>query len=415
VHAAKASSSRRRGSFEDRATRTSPGQVLRWAAAGLGLVLLALGARPSPAGAHLGELSYSQIRVRDALVLYRFKFAAHLLPEAGEAPTRERVLALAEATEDWIRDTIEVDGGHGACRAEIDDVLGPDADDDLELLAVYTCDRPVETLRVRFTAFSGRVEGWRNIVSIRAGDRGWSHIFEQAAELLVLPLAAAPRAPTDAEAVAPTATDPAAGAPTTTPTTAPEAALEDGEPATGASFGAFFRLGVTHIWEGYDHLLFLAALLVGGGSLATLAGMVTAFTVAHSITLVLASLGLVSLPPGPVEFAIAASIMFVAAENLVHRPGRSRILVTFAFGLVHGFGFAGVLGEAGLEAGNLLVPLLAFNLGVEAGQFAIVAVAAPPLALALAGRRADPGRKILSLAIFAAGAFWAAERWSSLW
>jgi HupE / UreJ protein len=141
-----------------------------------------------------------------------------------------------------------------------------------------------------------------------------------------------------------------------------------------ATHGAhsFFWLGVEHILTGYDHLLFLLVLVLGGGGVWSLIKIITAFTVAHSVTLVLAVLGIVTLPDRLVEAVIALSIAYVAAENLWARQALSRRwVVSLAFGLVHGFGFASVLRGLGLPAGHVAVSLAAFNVGVEAGQAAV--------------------------------------------
>jgi HupE / UreJ protein len=145
--------------------------------------------------------------------------------------------------------------------------------------------------------------------------------------------------------------------------------------------GGFFRLGVEHILGGYDHLLFLAALLLRGGGLASLLKIITAFTVAHSLTLALAVLGVFTVPSRLVEPVIAASIVWVAVENVVRREAAStRWIVSFAFGLVHGFGFAAALDPLALPARRLALALLGFNLGVEAGQACVVAMLVPLLA-----------------------------------
>ena len=164
----------------------------------------------------------------------------------------------------------------------------------------------------------------------------------------------------------------------------------------GAQFVQYLWQGVWHIWIGFDHILFLLALLLpavllrrrwgrGSGvhgvsrfkdaSLSVLA-VVTAFTLAHSITLSLAALQIISLPSRLVESAIAASVVFAAANNLVPMV-QGRWLMAFFFGLIHGFGFASVLTELGLPTGALAVSLVGFNLGVELGQLAIVAVFLP--------------------------------------
>jgi hypothetical protein len=146
--------------------------------------------------------------------------------------------------------------------------------------------------------------------------------------------------------------------------------------------GSFLALGIEHILTGYDHLLFLVGLLLTGGRLLSLAKIITAFTIAHSVTLSLAVLQVVSLPDRLIEAVIALSIAFVAAENLLGRPTVSRRwLVSFAFGLVHGFGFSSALRELGLPAHGLLLSLFGFNVGVEVGQALVVAVCLPLLLL----------------------------------
>jgi hydrogenase/urease accessory protein HupE len=149
-----------------------------------------------------------------------------------------------------------------------------------------------------------------------------------------------------------------------------------------SSAGGFYSLGIEHVLTGYDHLLFLFALLLVCERFASAAGIISCFTIAHSITLALASLGLIQIPSRWVEAVIAGSIVYVAVENLFGAGSiRWRWVLTSAFGLVHGLGFAGVLldlhiGERGSDA---LWPLLLFNLGVETGQLAIAAVVLPLL------------------------------------
>lgn len=141
----------------------------------------------------------------------------------------------------------------------------------------------------------------------------------------------------------------------------------------------YLRLGIDHILLGYDHLLFVLALVVLVRTWRRVALTVTAFTVAHSITLAAATLGLVNVPGPPVEAAIAVSIVLVAVEIVNERRGVSSLiarwpwLVAFGFGLLHGFGFAGALAEVGLPHHAIPVALLFFNLGVEAGQLSFVA------------------------------------------
>ena len=163
-------------------------------------------------------------------------------------------------------------------------------------------------------------------------------------------------------------------------TQARELRVDVAEAAAPRSAGSFFVLGIEHILTGYDHLLFLLALILRGGNMWSLFKIITAFTIAHSITLALAALNMVTLPERLVEATIALSIAYVAAENLFMRKAVShRWAVSFLFGLVHGFGFSNVLRELGLPKEGLLWALLNFNLGVEAGQAMAVLVAVPIL------------------------------------
>lgn len=199
----------------------------------------------------------------------------------------------------------------------------------------------------------------------------------------------------------------------------PVAVLDAGRPTaavTGASepgevAGRFFGLGVEHIWTGYDHVLFLLGLLLAAPSLRAMLLIVTGFTVAHSITLSAAALGLVSLPASLVEPAIAASIAYVGIENFWRPAPKRRVVITFLLGLVHGFGFAGMLAELGLPRDALALALVAFNGGVEIGQAVIVAVTLPILLWMRRfpwwEARAVPAA---SVGVTLAGVYWFVER-----
>ena len=149
----------------------------------------------------------------------------------------------------------------------------------------------------------------------------------------------------------------------------------------------YFLTGIDHIIFGYDHLLFVVALVLLLPGLGTVAKAVTAFTVAHSITLIGTTLGFLGLPQRPAESVIALSILFLAVEIVKKNPDQPRLseripwVVAFGFGLLHGFGFAGALNEIGLPESDVPTALLTFNLGVEAGQLVIVIVTAAVLAL----------------------------------
>ncbi|HEV2984158.1 MAG TPA: HupE/UreJ family protein [Vicinamibacterales bacterium] len=175
----------------------------------------------------------------------------------------------------------------------------------------------------------------------------------------------------------------------------------------------FVPAGVHHILIGPDHLLFLIGLLLLGGTVRQLAVIVTSFTIAHSITLSLAALNIVTPPARIIEPAIALSIVYVGADNLLMRGGRDvRAWIAFAFGFIHGFGFANVLREMDLPARALGWSLFSFNIGVEIGQLLVVVVVASALA-ALRSRSEVAGRQLAvagSVVVMAAGAFWFIQR-----
>ncbi len=180
-----------------------------------------------------------------------------------------------------------------------------------------------------------------------------------------------------------------------------------------AVLGVFIPSGIEHIMIGPDHILFLVGLLLLGGGWGALVKIVTAFTVGHSITLSLAALNIVDPPATIIEPAIALSIVFVGADNLVRGEGRDvRAWIALVFGLVHGFGFANVLRDFGLPSEALGWSLFSFNLGVEVGQLAIVVVVASLLAL-LRQRSPAWGARVTtagSLVVIAAGTWWFIER-----
>jgi hypothetical protein len=186
---------------------------------------------------------------------------------------------------------------------------------------------------------------------------------------------------------------------------------------------AYLPLGVEHILTGVDHLLFVLGLLLLVRGAGPLVKTISAFTVAHGVTLTLATLGFVHVPAAPVEAVIALSIVFVAREILQPAdvaPGLARRrpwVVAFSFGLLHGLGFAGGLGAAGLPAGHVPLALLAFSAGVETGHLAFVAA----VLAAVAGlRRMRPhppswARALPAYAIGGVASFWLFERVSGFW
>ena len=211
------------------------------------------------------------------------------------------------------------------------------------------------------------------------------------------------------------------------PATAEQKFVLRSGPASWTPASTFVKEGMWHIWRGYDHILFLVALLLPGvlrrrnGSwepvvevrtaIRNLLKIVTAFTLAHSITLSLAALGVVHLPTRLIESAIAGSVVLAALNNLTPFFAERGWTVAFGFGLLHGFGFANALRDLGLQTGQLAVTLFGFNLGVELGQLAIVGLFLP-LALSVRSLLFYP-RVVLrlgSVSIIAVSATWLAER-----
>jgi hydrogenase/urease accessory protein HupE len=198
-------------------------------------------------------------------------------------------------------------------------------------------------------------------------------------------------------------------------------------PGAGEVAATYLRLGIEHILFGFDHLLFVLALVILVRTWSRVAITVTAFTIAHSITLAAATLGFVNVPGPPVEATIALSIMLVAIEILNARRGKPSLtarlpwLVAFSFGLLHGFGFAGALAEVGLPQHAIPVALLFFNIGVEIGQLLFVTtvlslislsryVASQVLAPALIQRTFDRLDVTAAYAIGLTAAYWLVER-----
>ncbi|MCE3607583.1 HupE/UreJ family protein [Massilia sp. P8910] len=214
---------------------------------------------------------------------------------------------------------------------------------------------------------------------------------------------------------------------TSTAIFSPEAARQDLSlrmPGKLTQFADYVKHGVWHIWIGFDHILFLLSLLLPAvlapgatkqdqslrAAFIDVLKVVTAFTLAHSLTLTLASLQVLSLPSRWVESAIAASVVLAAVNNIVPLFRGRRPLAAFAFGLIHGFGFAGVLADLGLPQGALVLSLAGFNAGVELGQLAIVAAFLP---LAYLARRTWFYRQLMStgsVAIALVAAVWLFER-----
>jgi len=153
--------------------------------------------------------------------------------------------------------------------------------------------------------------------------------------------------------------------------------LEIGEVNFFQTMKQFLMLGLVHIFTGYDHILFVISLLFGVKTIRQIGLLITAFTIAHSITLFLATFQIIQLPSQLVESAIALSIVYVALINIFSKDSKQPPWIAFGFGLIHGFGFAGILSEMRLEGVHMATSLIFFNIGIEIGQLVIVMVVFP--------------------------------------
>ncbi len=300
-----------------------------------------------PAQAHNAGVSTSRITINDrtvsveinALGLDYEKAAGVRLVEAGSGVVNAVALAvMAPVVLTYIGNHLAVLAGSQPC-ARGAPIARP-ADTHVLVTVAWTCPADAGDLRYRVTLFQD-VDPAARHVAIVATEHG-EHEFVLDREV-------------------------------------PEMDLSGAGSSTLQVVARFVRAGIEHIFLGYDHIAFLLAVILWGRSLWPLVKVVTAFTLAHSLTLCLAVLDIVRLPSAVVEPLIAATIVFVAAENFFVHDIRKRWRATFVLGLVHGFGFAGALREYGLPTDAVAPALAAFNIGVEIGQVTIVALIFPLL------------------------------------
>jgi hydrogenase/urease accessory protein HupE len=349
------------------------------------LVAAALLALCAPALAHDETVSTSDVTVQGRTVTWRVDVGVAGLAKVLKLPDPVSGRDLAAARQDiadYLRRglTVYLDGRQVPGRT-LD--LEPGYEDETGRTPVrvlvtfgFQADRPIETLRVRVAFFSDLTRQHRAVVTLR-----WGAGARQLVRL----------GPSELQFERATFTPSALG-----------------------TVREFLLWGMEHIFIGYDHIAFLLALLLVAAGWGELLRIVTAFTLAHSLTLLLSALDVIRVPSRLTEVLIAASIVYVAAENLWmrHAP-RARWLLTFAFGLVHGMGFASELRVRLAElAGRVVLPVVSFNLGVELGQIVIVAAVFP---LLLAVRRSGEVARARvvrwgSAAILVLGLGWLIER-----
>lgn len=311
--------------------------------------------------------------------------APELDPDHDGLITAEELARSRGALQRAIVDRARVTADGSACPGSLTDASLTEGDG-LVVRASYRCPKAPAKATVELSLLDDLPHGHRHIARARGvndGDSAIERVLFRSQKTLELPQSSS--------------ADPDAGGST--------------GGAGSPSFVGFFVMGIEHILLGYDHLLFLLGLVLVGGKLRSMLLVVTAFTVAHSITLGAAALGLFAPSPRIVEPMIALSIAYVGVENFFVKDAEKRWRITFPFGLIHGFGFAGALGEIRLPTPEIPVALVSFNLGVEAGQLAVLSVVLP--LIVIARRRAwfeDRGVKIVSALIAAAGLFWFVTR-----
>jgi hydrogenase/urease accessory protein HupE len=348
--------------------------------AALLLVLFAAPAFAHQVGLSRGEYRLDGVKLTADLIFARRELS-NLVPKLDEDGDGTLAAVEIQHARDALRrtviDRLEVRGDDVTCPGMLDDAYLTE-EDGLALRGVYRCPDSTRAVRVVLALLDDLSHGHRHVARWSAGDVAGEGVLFGAQRSIDL---AVPGAPAASAPAAP--------------------------PKQEGGFFDFFRMGIEHILFGYDHLVFLLGLVLIGGRPRALLLVITAFTVAHSITLGMAVLGVWAPSPRIVEPAIALSVAYVGVENQFVADADRRWRITFPFGLIHGFGFAGALGEIALPRPEVPSALLAFNLGVESGQLAVMALVLPAV---LAAREKpwfrERGVKIASIGIAALGAVW---------
>jgi hydrogenase/urease accessory protein HupE len=302
-------------------------------------------------------------------------------PDRDGVMTQEEVDRARAVIERSIVGRVDVKGDGAACAGSLREAMLVE-EDGFTVRADYRCAAALAKARIELSMLDDLPHGHRHIA--RAGAQGGEHVLFRSSRSFEL-------------------------------TGGSGAGSGDGavgeEGSSNPGFLGFFLMGIEHILLGFDHLVFLLGLVLVGGRLRSMLLVVTAFTVAHSITLGVAVLGIFRPSPSVIEPLIALSIAYVGVENFFVKDAEKRWRITLPFGLIHGFGFAGALGEIRLPAPEVPAALVSFNLGVEVGQVAVLAIVLP---LILAARKKkwfeDRGVKAVSAVIVLMGIFWFVTR-----
>lgn len=362
---------------------------------GVAVVVVVVGLLWAPrAQAHTIGLSTGEYEARGASVVGTLAFARAEIVALAPIVDADRdghltpaeIASARSVLKDKVLGRIDVRAGGERCAPILTDVALMEQDG-LLLSGRWDCAHADAPFEVEVGLFDDLARGHRHIA--RAVTRGATHdeVLHGAARRF---------------SIAPDDDDRSSAA-------APETKPDANERA--ASAWALFKMGVEHILTGYDHLVFILGLVLVRAHLRALLVAVTAFTVAHSITLALAALDVWAPSPRIVEPAIALSIAYVGVENLFVNDASKRWRITFPFGLIHGFGFAGALREIALPRSAVPAALVSFNLGVEVGQLAVLALLVP---LVFSLREATSfelrGARLASVAVAVAGGAWFVAR-----
>lgn len=338
-----------------------------------------------PAGgalAHRTNLSTSVVKIDGREVSYELTVSAHDLAVAVGietdliAPVPRQALAAREADIGrYVGDRLYFEGSGARCVQKNSAIDLNNLPDTVILRLAYVCPAGSSAVRLSYSVFFDIDDNHRAIGTIDAGGGVQEFLFEPGLNDI-------------------------------------EVAVEGPSPEVDPWHTAarFLMLGIEHIVTGYDHLLFVLALLLVSVRFMNLLKIVTAFTLAHAVTLSLAWFGIIDLPSRLVEVVIAISITYVAAENVLGRRLARRWFIAFGFGLVHGLGFFGILRQIVLPGSGAVIPLVAFNLGVEAGQVAILAVFYPLQRLVFEKPWYDRAMRVCSAAILLLAVIWIVQR-----
>jgi hypothetical protein len=348
------------------------------------LALAALTLCALRASAHQGGVSYADVSVDRTQVTVALHVAyTDWLPRVDVDVNHDGIFTTEEARTRLPRlgsfalAGLSVDADGARCTGTATDVeMGRRLGSPFATLwLVYACPAPIRSATLRLDVFERDHPGHRTLATVHdrqaPGTPPRQHVFAPGSETLTVTI---------------------------------------GTPGVARAVREFVWLGTEHIFTGYDHVLFLLALLLVATGFTDLLKIVTSFTVAHTVTLVLATLGYIRLDVRLVESVIALSIAWVAIENLTVQQHRRRWLLSFVFGLVHGFGFSNILREMAIPRDVLAWSLASFNVGVELGQVTIVALLWPVLAWSRRQAWSGWAVRVASVGIGLMGVYWFVER-----